>query len=172
MNEDRPEVLSEEELYQGRVFRLTKARIEHGNLSYERELIRHSGSAVVLPIHENGDITLVRQFRIPVADHIYEVPAGTVDAGETPTECALREIQEETGLVAGELKKVCEFYVSPGFLDEKMHLFFASSLTRTDQKLDDDEILSTVRLTREEALLKLEAGQIIDAKTIIALMNL
>ena len=166
---DKPVLVDEKVLYEGRIFNLTSAKVEHGAIGYTREIIRHTGSAVVLPIHGNGDITLVKQFRVPVDDFIFEVPAGTIDVGESPEECAQREILEETGLRAGSIEKINEFFVSPGFLDEKMHLFFASDLTVESQNLDEDEFLSIERLARGEVESMLDSGNIIDAKTIIAL---
>ena len=166
----KPKLLNIEEIYKGRVFDLTKARIEDDGLIYEREIINHSGSAVVLPLHSNGDIMLVKQYRHAAGEYLLEIPAGTVEEGESPEKCAFREIEEETGLKAAKLKKISEFYVSPGFLTEKMHLFVATKLTKTQQNTDDDEVIEVVRMPIEEAVGLVEDGSIQDAKTIVGIL--
>ena len=172
MTESTPTIVSEETLYEGKVFNVSRATVEHDELSYTRELVSHEGSAVVLPVHSDGRITLVRQYRLPARDFLFEVPAGTVDEGESPEECAFREIEEETGYAAAKIEKISEFFVSPGFLNEKMHLFFGFELTKTAQNLDDDEVLNVLTMAQKDAFELLDDGKIIDAKTIIALMFL
>ncbi|MDH3530166.1 MAG: NUDIX hydrolase [Acidobacteriota bacterium] len=157
----RPIEISKTTIYSGRVFDLSKARINEDGVIYEREIIEHAGSAVVLPVHSNGDITLVRQYRHAAAGSLLEIPAGTVEPGETPLECAAREIEEETGLRAAKIEKISEFYVSPGFLTEKMHLFAATDLVETRQNMD---------MSLAEAASMVADGLIVDAKTIIGIL--
>ncbi len=166
----KPKILNTTEVYRGRIFDLKKVRIDENGLVYEREIIVHPGSAVVLPVHDNGDVTLVRQYREPARAYLLEIPAGTIEKDETPAECARRELAEETGFLAGKLVKVSQFYVSPGFLSEKMHLFLASELTPTRLNPDSDENIELVRLTLKEACDLAEKGEIVDAKTIIGIL--
>jgi len=102
--------------------------------------------------------------------YLLEVPAGTLRRGEVPEEGAARELEEELGLVSGRLEKLTEFFVSPGFLEEKMWLYLATQLTETTQRLEDDELIEVVRLPLSQALNMITTGEIEDAKTIIGLM--
>lgn len=165
-----PKLLSTKKIFKGRIFDLNLAQIEDEGLRYEREIIEHPGSAVVLPLHSNGDVTLVRQYRYAASGFLLEIPAGTVEDGESPEQCAAREIEEETGLRAGSLTKIAEFYVSPGFLTEKMHLFFASDLSETTPNRDFDENIEVVRIPLEQALDLIHDKMILDAKTIIGIL--
>jgi ADP-ribose pyrophosphatase len=112
----------------------------------------------------------VRQYRHPAVRYLLEAPAGTLEEGEAPEEGAARELEEELGLVAGKLEKLTEFFVSPGFCEEKMWVYLATELTATTQRLEDDEILEVMRLPFAEALEMITDGEIEDAKTIIGLM--
>ncbi|NNF00357.1 MAG: NUDIX hydrolase [Pyrinomonadaceae bacterium] len=166
----KPEIISTEEVYQGNVFKVLRAELKDGDLEYRRDIITHNGSAVIVPVFDNHEIALVRQYRHPAGKYLIELPAGTIDRGESPEEAALREVEEEIGYKAAALEKLTEFYVSPGFLTEKMHVFLATGLTKSRQNLDDDEILSIENLTFEEAYEKILSGEIEDAKTINGLL--
>jgi ADP-ribose pyrophosphatase len=166
----KPKELKIETVYEGLVFNVDRATIDDDGLVYKREILEHYGSAVVLPVHENGDVTLIKQYRHPAKDYLIEIPAGTVEQGETPEECAFREIEEETGLIAGTLERVSEFYVSPGFLSEKMHLFIAKNLRESAQNLDDDESIEVLRMPLSDAAAFVSDGTIKDAKTIIGIL--
>ncbi len=170
MSTIKPKLLNTEIVYRGRVFDVKLAEIDDDGLIYKREIIEHGGSAVVLPVHKNGEISLVRQYRHPTGQYLLEIPAGTVEPGETPEECAGREIEEETGYVAAKLEQIAEFYVSPGFLSEKMHLFVATDLTKTAPDPDDDENIDVVRLKIATALQLIKERKIQDAKTIIGIL--
>ena len=135
-----------------------------------REVVHHHGSAVILPVFDDGTVTLVRQYRHPAVRYLLEAPAGTLAEGERPEDGAARELQEELGLSAGRMEKLSEFFVSPGFCEEKMWVFLATELTEGKQNTDEDEILELVRLRIEEALEMISSGEIQDAKTIIALI--
>lgn len=127
----------------------------------------HKGSAVVIPVFEDGTVALVRQYRHAAGKYLLEICAGTLNEGEDPETGARRELEEEIGLTAAKLEKLCEFYVSPGFLTEKMHLFLATGLTETAQDLEADEILTVERHSIGNLLKMIENGEIEDAKTII-----
>lgn len=170
MNDDCPEILSSTEVYKGKHVELTIDTIrEHGKV-HTREIVVHPGSAVILAIDSSLSVFFVRQYRHATRKYLLELPAGSLEPGERPEETAVRELQEEVGLRAQNLEKLCEFFVSPGFLQEKMWLFLATDLTDVQQQLEDDEILEIVRLPLADALERVSAGEIQDAKTIIGLM--
>ena len=165
-----PKILNSQKVFDGRVFKVTVDTISEGELTYQREVVHHHGSAVIIPVFDDGTVALVRQYRHPAVRYLLEAPAGTLAEGERPEVGAARELQEELGLVASQLEKLSEFFVSPGFLEEKMWVYLATDLSEGKQLLDDDEILDIVRLPIEEALEMITSGEIQDAKTIIGLM--
>lgn len=164
-----PKIIKSEKVFNGRVFDVTMDTIHEGELTYTREVIHHAGSAVIIPIFPDGTVALVKQYRHPAVRYLLEAPAGTLQEKEPPEVGAARELEEELGFV-GKLEKLSEFFVSPGFLEEKMWVFLASDLVETKQHLDDDEILEIIRIPFTEALEMITAGEIEDAKTIIGLM--
>lgn len=165
-----PKIISSQKVFDGRVFNVTVDTVREGEQTYQREVVHHHGSAVILPVFDDGTVALVRQYRHPAVRYLIEAPAGTLDRGERPDDGAARELEEELGLVAGRMEKLSEFFVSPGFCEEKMWVFLATELTEGKQQLDEDEILDVVRLPIDEALEMITSGEIQDAKTIIALM--
>ena len=165
-----PKIVSSQKVFAGRVFNVTVDTVSEGELTYQREVVHHHGSAVILPVFDDGTVTLVRQYRHPAVRYLLEAPAGTLAEGERPEDGAARELQEELGLSAGRMEKLSEFFVSPGFCEEKMWVFLATELTEGKQNPDEDEILELVRLRIEEALEMISSGEIQDAKTIIALI--
>ena len=167
---DCPQIISSKEVFRGRVFSVSVDEVHEGDQIYVREVVHHRGSAVIIPVFEDGSIALVRQYRHPAVKYLLEAPAGTLDHGETPEEGAARELQEELGYVAGNLEKLSEFFVSPGFLEEKMWVYLATDLTETKQQLDEDEIVEVVRMPFGQALSMITTGEIEDAKTIIGVM--
>jgi ADP-ribose pyrophosphatase len=165
-----PETISTETIYKGKVFDVLEAEIRHDHLQYKREIVVHKGSCVIVPLFGDGTIALVRQYRYAAEKFLLEIPAGTLNQGEDPEAGAAREVEEEIGVRAGKIEKLCEFYVSPGFLTEKMFLYLATDLTPTKQALEEDEILSIERYTISEALELIRCGEIEDAKTIVGIM--
>lgn len=164
-----PIVLETREIYRGRIFEVSLATIRDGDNVYTREIIAHPGSAVIVPLFFDETIALVRQYRHPAEKYLLELPAGSLSKTEDPEMGARRELEEEIGVTAGKLAKLVEFYVSPGFLSEKMHVFLASDLTATRQNLESDEILSIERIPLGAIPDLLLSGKIEDAKTIIGL---
>jgi ADP-ribose pyrophosphatase len=164
-----PETISSKDIYQGRIFNVRVDTIRDGDAEYDREIISHRGSAVVVPLFADGTVAMVRQYRHAAKETLLELPAGSLDEGETPEIAAVRELEEEIGFQAGKLEQIAEFYVSPGFLDEKMFIFLATELTRTKQNLEIDEIIEVERIPLEIAVATVERGEICDAKTIIGL---
>jgi len=167
---EAPEFIDSKKVFAGRVFNVTVDTVREGDATYIREVVHHPGSAVILPAFDDGTIALVRQYRHPAVKYLLELPAGSLNDKERPEEGAARELEEELGLQAGRLEKLSEFFVSPGFCEEKMWLYLATEMTETAQRLEDDEILEVVRLPIEQALRMITDGEIEDAKTIIGLM--
>ena len=167
---ERPQILKSVEIFHGRVFDVTLDTIREGDKTYKREVVHHPGSAAIIPIFEDGTIALVRQYRHPAARYLLEAPAGTLERGEAPEEGAARELEEELGFVAARLEKLTEFFVSPGFCEEKMWVYLATEMTKTAQKLEEDEIVEVVRIPFSQALSMIATGEIDDAKTIIGVM--
>jgi len=165
-----PKILSSRKVFDGRVFNVTVDTVSEGELTYQREVVHHNGSAVIVPIFDDGTVALVKQYRHPAVRYLLEVPAGTLAKGERPDAGAARELKEELGLVAARLEKLSEFFVSPGFCEEKMWVYLATELSEGEQALEDDEILEVVRLPIVDALEMITSGEIQDAKTIIGLM--
>jgi ADP-ribose pyrophosphatase len=165
-----PKILSSQKVFDGRVFNVTVDTVSEGELTYQREVVHHNGSAVIVPVFDDGTVALVKQYRHPAVRYLLEVPAGTLAKGERPEIGAARELKEELGLVAAQLEKLSEFFVSPGFCEEKMWVYLATELSQGEQALEDDEILEVVRLPIAEALELITSGEIEDAKTIIGLI--
>ncbi len=166
----KPKIISISEIHQGKVFDLVSATIRENGKEYDREIIRHVGSAVIVPVFEDNSVGLVRQYRHAAGEYLLELPAGTLEKGETPMQTAFREVEEEIGFKASKMEQLTKFYVSPGFLDEIMHVFLATGLSETEQNLDEDEVLTVVRITFPEAYSKIASGEIRDAKTMVGLI--
>ena len=164
------EFIDSKQVFSGRVFDVTVDTIREADRTYIREVVHHPGSAVILPAFDDGTIALVKQYRHPAVKYLLELPAGTLNDRERPEVGAARELEEELGVVAGKLEKLAEFFVSPGFCEEKMWLYLATDLTPTAQRLEDDEMIEVIRLPIERALQMVSEGEIEDAKTIIGLL--
>ncbi|MGB7209318.1 MAG: NUDIX hydrolase [Pyrinomonadaceae bacterium] len=159
--------VSTETIYAGKIFDIRIDEIREGVIEYKREIVVHKGSAVVIPVFDDGTVALVKQYRHAAGKYLLEICAGTLNEGEDPEIGARRELEEEIGVTAARVEKLCEFYVSPGFLTEKMHLYLATELTETSQNLEADEILSVERHSLARLLEMIKNGEIEDAKTII-----
>jgi ADP-ribose pyrophosphatase len=164
-----PKIISSQKVFTGRIFNVTVDTVSEGALTYQREVVHHHGSAVILPVFDDGTVALVRQYRHPAVRYLLEAPAGTLDDRERPEDGAARELREELGLT-GRLEKLSEFFVSPGFCEEKMWVYLATELTEGQQQPEEDEVLEVVRIPISEALEMISSNEIQDAKTIIALM--
>jgi ADP-ribose pyrophosphatase len=135
------------------------------------ETLRHPGAAVVLPFVAEDRILLIRQFRHAAGGYLWEAPAGKLDAGESPETCARRELEEETGYRAGRLEKTGEILSTPGFTDERLHLFCAWDLTRGRIAHEEAEVIEIHEIPLAEALAMVDRGDLIDAKTIVSLFH-
>ncbi len=166
----KPEIISTESIYKGRIFDVSLAEIREGETEYKREIISHKGSAVIVPVFADQTVALVKQYRHAAGKYLLEIPAGSLDENENPETGARRELEEEIGVTAGKIEKLTEFYVSPGFLTEKMHVFLATDLTETHQNLEEDELIEIEKITFEQAFEKIRNSKIEDAKTIVGLI--
>lgn len=157
-------------IYAGRVVNLglETAALPDGR-QVELEVIRHPGAAAVVPVHEDGQVTLIRQWRHAGGGLHVEVPAGLLEANESPENCARRELDEETQLTAGRLDALGPIYTTPGFTDERIHLFLARDLQPGTGRPDGDEYIRPFRVPLPEALVMTTDGRITDGKTICAL---
>jgi ADP-ribose pyrophosphatase len=136
----------------------------------EREVIRHPGAVVIIPMVDDDHVCLIENYRVAVGRSLYELPAGTLDAGEDPMEAAVRELAEETGYRGGTWDRVQSFWVSPGILDERMYLFRAVGLEPGLPAREPGEEIQNVVLSWEEAMAMVQRGEIEDAKTLIGLL--
>src|SRR5579864_8328099 len=165
-------LISSRELIRTPIFYVTRDRaIDPDGFEIKRAIVQHGGSAVIMPVDDLSRILLVRQYRLPARQYLWELPAGRVDKGETPRQTARRELSEETGYRAKKFDKLAEFYPSPGFLAEKMTIFLATGLTSGTAKPMEDERIETRWLTSREVGEWIETGKILDAKTMIGFLR-
>ncbi len=164
-------VSSSERLFDGPIFAIDRDRLTESNgMEVVRDVIRHPGGAGALPLFADGRVALVRQYRHPARAELLEIPAGRIEPGEDPEDCAAREVEQETGFRPGRIKRLAGFYSTPGFCEEILHVFLATDLTPTSQQLDHDELVEVHLLALDEALKMIDRGEIVDSKTIIALL--
>jgi ADP-ribose pyrophosphatase len=164
-------LLESEIIFKGAVFDVERDRLrEENGIEIIREVVRHPGGAGALPLFDDDRVALVKQYRHPARRELLEIPAGRIEEGETPEMCAAREMEQEIGFRAGRIEKLAEFYTTPGFCEEKLHVYLATDLTPSSQALDHDELVEVVYLDFAEAARMVERGGIEDSKTIIALL--
>jgi len=165
------ELVRSEPLFQGRAF---KIRRDHMKTPDGREtkfdIVEHGGSVIIIPIDQDGNLLFVRQYRHAAGRDLLELPAGTRDGDEPYEECAAREIREETGMEAGTLKKVGEFFLAPGYSTEFMQVFLATDLKHNPLEADDDEFLSVEKIPLNKAVEMVAQGEMPDAKSLAALL--
>jgi len=157
-------------IHKGRVFTLALDKITLPNgVTTEIDIIRHPGASAMVPMMNKNTVLLVKQYRYAAGGFIWEIPAGTLNPGESPLECAKRELIEETGYSAGKFEKLTEIVPVPGYSDERIHIYIATGLVKAVQNLDRDEMLNVHEVKMEAALEMIAKGEIIDAKTISGL---
>ncbi len=165
-------VISSELVYRGRAVTLRRDSIELSTgRRTSREIIEHPGSVAIVPFLE-GRILLIKQFRLATRGVIWEVPAGTLERGEEPEACARRELEEETGYRAGEMEHLFEAYLAPGYSTELMHFFLATSLEKSEQRTEEDEIIRVEPIEPGEVTRMILSNEIRDAKSIAAIAYL
>lgn len=164
-------VLESKEIFSGRILtiKLDTVSLPNGHVS-TREIVEHGGAVAIVPVDQDGNVLLVRQYRLACKEALLEIPAGGIDQGEEPLATAQRELQEETGYKAEEMHYLTAFYVAPGYCNEYVHLFLARGLIDSRLDADADESVELVRLPFRDALELIDSGEIHDAKSIIGLM--
>ena len=165
------ELIKSETLLQGRTFKVRRDTLKTPDGRETRlEILDHGGSVVILPIDRENHLLFVRQYRHATGGDLLELPAGTREEEEPFEECAAREIREETGMEAGKLQKVGEFYLAPGYSTEFMAVFLATDLKENPLQADEDEFLQVERIPLKKALEMAERGEVPDAKSLAALL--
>jgi len=162
-------ITESKEVYNCKLFRVTedKAVDQKSGFEIKRSVVRHAGSAVMMAMDDNKRILLVRQYRLPAQDYMWELPAGKVDDGEKPMQAAKRELTEETGYKARKWTKLVSFFASPGYVQERMTIFLATDLTKGEATPMEDEQIETRWFKRKEIAQMIRDGKIQDGKTII-----
>ncbi|MCK4420338.1 NUDIX hydrolase [candidate division WOR-3 bacterium] len=162
--------VEEKRIYTGRLLNLNADRVSlpSGRKTF-REWVHHPGAAAAIPFISEDRIILIRQFRYPVSSDLLEIPAGTIEEGESPEENIARELKEEIGYEARELREIVSFYPSPGYTDERIYLFKASNLVPVD--VEREEGIEIIEVSLKEALSMIKKGKIRDGKSIIALLS-
>lgn len=175
MSEALPELKRSDAIYNGRVFNITVDHVAYPDgRVVKMECVRHRGSVILLPMTAPGRLLLVRQYRYVVNEWLWELPAGTLDPGESLEEAALRECHEEVGKIAGRAQKLLSFFPSPGFCDEEMNFFLLTDLRdrRADEPAphqDPDEILNVKEFSVQDVREMVRAGEIRDMKTVVGI---
>ncbi len=167
----REEIVSRKVVFEGRLFQVELRRVRLANgLETTREVVKHGGAVALVPVLADGRAVLVRQFRSAAGEALLEIPAGTLEPGETPEACAARELAEETGYRAGRLERLFSSFLAPGYSSEMLHTFLAADLEPTAAHADSDEVLRLETIALSEAPMLIRAGVIKDAKTICGLL--
>ena len=163
--------LSSEMVYEGAILNLRrdKVTVRDGRTSY-REIVEHSGGVIILGVTQDGKIPMIRQYRKPAGQVMLELPAGKLEKGEDPAEAALREFREETGYTAGSIRWAGEFYTTVGYSEEILHVYFADDLEAGNTDFDENESIDTELFAPELLYEKIDAGELNDGKTLIALL--
>jgi ADP-ribose pyrophosphatase len=169
-----PKLLKRKIIYEGRVFNILVDDVQYpsGNHSI-REVAEHPGGAVIFAVFPDKNILLIKQHRYPIDKYIYELPAGKLDANETPLDCAKRELEEETGYKAASWQKLTAIYTTPGFCTEQLHIYMAQDLypAENGRNLEEGELTMTVEiLPLHKAIAMIENQEIVDGKTICGIM--
>jgi len=166
-------ITSSKEVYNCRLFRVTEDEAVDPKTGFriQRSVVRHAGSAVMMAVDRKQRILLVRQYRLPADQYLWELPAGRLDPGEKPLQTARRELKEETGYRARKWTKLASYFVSPGYVQERMTIFLAEDLTAGEATPMDDERIEARWFTKKELADMIEAGKIDDGKTLIGLLR-
>lgn len=171
----RPGRISSRPIYSGKVISVDLDQVQFPDGSTgELEMIRHSGASAIVPILDVGkddpEILLIRQYRYAADSYMYEIPAGRLEPAETPEQCARRELREETGYSAAYIRLMTTIYTTPGFTNERIHIFVGENLTAGEADREPDEFLELHPIVLSRALVMVHAGEIVDGKTVIGLL--
>jgi ADP-ribose pyrophosphatase len=168
--------ISTERIHEGKIINVDRDRIRYPDGSEaEVDIVRHSGASAVVPFlsdpeGEDPQILLLRQYRYAADGYLYEIPAGRLDPGEAPADCAARELREETGCTAKQMEPLITMVTTPGFTDERIHLFMATDLTHGEAAREADEFADVVVMRLSEALELIQRGEIVDGKTALGIL--
>jgi len=168
--------LARRRIYTGRVVHLDVDTVQYPDGSTgEMEMLRHPGAAAVIPFASDPrgadpTVLLIRQYRYATGGALFEIPAGRLDAGEAPEQCARRELKEEVGVTAGRLERLTTIWTTPGFTDERIHLFWAADLAAGTHAREPDEFIEVVPKPLSEVLAMVRSGEICDGKTVVAIL--
>lgn len=165
-------VTNTQTIYDGRIVKLDllEVTLPDGATS-RREVVRHPGAVAMVALDDEGQVLLVRQYRIAAGKIMLEVPAGTLDPNETPEACAIREMQEETGYKPNKVESLGGVYTAPGYTTEFIHLFLVTDLHESVLDMDTDEFIEVERLPLKEAVERIERGEINDGKTVSGILR-
>lgn len=164
-----PEVIRTERPYQGRIVQVRVDEVRRNGHTMRLEVVEHVPSVGIVPLRDDGRVVLIRQYRHATGEHLIEIPAGSIDPGETGEECAQRELAEEIGCRADRIVRLGGFYLCPGYLTEFMEIFLARGLRAATATPDEDEQIELVEMPLDEALRLHAAGELRDAKSVAAL---
>ena len=163
--------ISSDRIYTGKVISVKVDTVEVENQGYQkREIVEHGGCVGIVAINDKNEIILIKQFRKPIEKVIWEIPAGKLEVGENPKECAIRELKEETGYEPQNLKLIHKFFTSAGFSNQKLYIYLATGLTPGESNPNDDESLEVYKISLEEAYNMVIKNEIEDAKTLIGIL--
>ncbi len=167
----REETIETRQIYKGNIINVESLTVTlPDGRTATRDKISHPGASVVIPMGSENELYMVRQFRKPIEKVTLEIPAGKLDAGEDPMECAVRELREETGLVAEKVEHVISIHSTPGFCDEVLHMYLATGLKEGPAAADEDEFITTEKIPVVKLVDMILNGEITDAKTIIGVL--
>ena len=165
--------VSSRRIHEGRIINLREDTVmTPSGREARREIVEHKGAVAIVPVLDDGRVVMVRQFRKPAEAALLEIPAGGLEAGEDPADCARRELSEECGLNAGRMEPLFSMYLAPGYSTELLHVFLADELTPTETHLDEDENVEVETFDLPALLQLIDDGDIRDAKTIAGLLAL
>lgn len=165
--------MKSEKIYEGRILNLRLDTVELPDKKYaKREIVEHPGAVAIIPVTDENEVVLVKQFRKAIESQLLEIPAGKVEHGENPVNCAIRELKEETGYSAKDIQFLFEFYTSPGFSNEKMHLFLAKGLTEGESQPENDEYIVVEKIKLDKLIEMINNGELSDSKTIVGILTL
>lgn len=163
--------ISSDRIYTGKTLSLKVDTVEVEKQGYQkREIVEHVGAVGIVAITEEKEVILIKQFRKAIEKIMWEIPAGKLEKGENPKDCALRELKEETGYSAGNLKLIHKIYTSPGFCNQKVYIFLATDLTQGECDFDPGENIETYKLSLEKVNEMIQKNEIEDAKTIVGIL--
>lgn len=162
--------MKSDKVYEGKILNLKVDTVEMPDKKYsKREIIEHPGGVAIIAITSEDSLVLVKQYRKAVESFLLEIPAGKLELNEEPRETAIRELREETGLESDKLNYISEFYTSPGYTNEKIHLFLAEELRKVEYISEPGEFLEIIELPIKELTKMVKRGEILDSKTIIGI---